>query len=49
MVESYKLFTDGACKGNPGPGGWAAVIVDAEGGKTVLSGTAAPTTNNRKE
>lgn len=49
MVESYKLFTDGACKGNPGPGGWAAVIVDAVGSKTVLSGNEAHTTNNRME
>jgi len=45
----YRLFTDGACKGNPGPGGWAAVVVDPSGAKTILSGGEAHTTNNRME
>ncbi len=42
------LYTDGACSGNPGPGGWGAIIDDM-GQKTELSGGAADTTNNRME
>jgi ribonuclease HI len=43
------VWTDGACSGNPGPGGWAAIIV-APGAETVeLSGGAGHTTNNRME
>ena len=43
-----QLFTDGACRGNPGPGGWAAIIrVDGE--ETELSGSDPSTTNNRME
>jgi ribonuclease HI len=43
------VWTDGACSGNPGPGGWAAIVV-APGGATVeLSGGARHTTNNRME
>ncbi|MFN0022575.1 MAG: ribonuclease HI [Parvularculaceae bacterium] len=45
MIEA---FTDGACAGNPGPGGWGALIV--EGGKAVeIYGGCAATTNNRME
>ncbi len=44
------LFTDGACKGNPGPGGWAAIVRDDQNGiETELSGGAAETTNNKME
>ena len=43
------VFTDGAAKGNPGPGGWGAVIVTPEGHVTELGGGAAHTTNNRME
>ena len=44
------IWTDGACKGNPGPGGWAAIVVPADGGDPVeLSGGAEHTTNNRME
>src|ERR687889_1646323 len=44
------VWTDGACRGNPGPGGWAAVVVLPGGGEPVeLSGHAAQTTNNRME
>jgi ribonuclease HI len=46
--ETYYIFTDGACKGNPGPGGWAA-IVRFEGLDTELKGYAADTTNNKME
>ena len=43
-----KLYTDGACKGNPGPGGWGCVLVYGENEKE-LSGGEANTTNNRME
>src|SRR5207253_4329989 len=39
---------DGACVGNPGPGGWAAII-DADGNREEISGAAPRTTNNRME
>ena len=42
------LYTDGACSGNPGPGGWAAVLMWGERRKEV-SGYAPSTTNNRME
>ena len=46
-------FTDGACSGNPGPGGWGALLQAVKDGKTVkqqeLCGGAARTTNNRME
>ncbi len=43
-----KLFTDGACSGNPGPGGWGAILQSGIH-KKELSGGAAETTNNRME
>ena len=44
------VWTDGACRGNPGPGGWAAIVVPPGGGEAVeLSGGAPHTTNNRME
>jgi len=50
MANSIVVFTDGAAKGNPGPGGWGAVIVTPRGDVTELGGRAAgPTTNNRME
>ncbi len=42
-------FTDGAAKGNPGPGGWGAIVVTPDGHVTELGGGAAHTTNNRME
>ena len=42
------IFTDGACRGNPGPGGWAAILRYRSTEK-ALSGFAAETTNNRME
>jgi ribonuclease HI len=42
------LYTDGACTGNPGPGGWAAVIIDGATERTV-SGADPDTTNQRME
>jgi len=43
------IFTDGACRGNPGPGAWAAIIRDAHGVESCLSGYCGETTNNRME
>ena len=45
---SVTIYTDGACSGNPGPGGWAAVLV-ANGREKELSGAEPLTTNNRME
>ena len=45
MIE---IYTDGACLGNPGPGGWAAITLD-NGSKRALSGGDERTTNNRME
>jgi ribonuclease HI len=42
------IYTDGACSGNPGPGGWAAIIAD-DGGERVVSGADPRTTNQRME
>ena len=44
----YEIFTDGACSGNPGPGGWGALI-NGPDGENELTGGAADTTNNRME
>jgi len=43
------VWTDGACRGNPGPGGWAAIVVAAGEAPVELSGGAPQTTNNRME
>ena len=48
MKKEIELFTDGACSGNPGPGGWGAVLRYA-GVEKELSGGEAETTNNRME
>ena len=45
----YIIYTDGACSGNPGPGGWGAVILDEEKNETNISGEEKDTTNNRME
>ena len=47
-MKQITLYTDGACSGNPGPGGWAAILLYGEAEK-VLSGGEASTTNNRME
>src|SRR3954454_3742695 len=44
--QSIVVFTDGAAKGNPGPGGWGAVIVTPAGEVTELGARAAETTTN---
>lgn len=46
--ESVEAFTDGACLGNPGPGGWAALL-RFRGSERELTGGEAATTNNRME
>lgn len=52
MAEFF-AYTDGACSGNPGPGGWGALLVARQNGETVkereLSGGEPETTNNRME
>jgi ribonuclease HI len=45
---SVVIYTDGACSGNPGPGGWGAILISGTHRKE-LSGGEAPTTNNRME
>ena len=45
----YKIYTDGACSGNPGPGGWGAVIFDQKDNQINISGSEKNTTNNRME
>lgn len=47
--ESIIVYTDGACTGNPGPGGWAAVIAYPEGQVQEIGGANPETTNNRME
>ena len=48
-VGMTTIYSDGACSGNPGPGGWAARILYANGTIRELGGFAAETTNNRME
>lgn len=48
MRKTVTIYTDGACSGNPGPGGWAAILRYGEHEKE-LSGGEAQTTNNRME
>jgi ribonuclease HI len=47
-MKQVDIFTDGACKGNPGPGGWAAILRMGAHEKELTGGEAA-TTNNRME
>ena len=46
--NKLEIYTDGACLGNPGPGGWAALIID-NNQERILSGNNEMTTNNRME
>ena len=48
MTATIDIYTDGACSGNPGPGGWGAILI-AEGHEKELFGSANPSTNNRME
>ena len=45
----YKIYTDGACSGNPGKGGWAAIILNEKSIQSNVSGGENRTTNNRME
>lgn len=47
-MKTVQLYTDGACSGNPGPGGWAAIL-NFNGKEKELSGSMPNTTNNRME
>ncbi|MYM32281.1 ribonuclease HI [Duganella sacchari] len=47
-MDKVEIFTDGACKGNPGLGGWGALLVAGEAEKEIFGGTR-DTTNNRME
>ena len=47
-MKQVSIYTDGACSGNPGPGGWAAILI-YNGREKVLSGGEEQTTNNRME
>lgn len=47
-MKTVTIYTDGACSGNPGPGGWGAIL-EWHGVEKELSGGAAETTNNRME
>lgn len=47
-MRTVTIYTDGACSGNPGPGGWGAIL-SYKGAEKELSGGAARTTNNRME
>ena len=45
----FKIYTDGACSGNPGKGGWAAIILDNKLISKSITGSENNTTNNRME
>jgi ribonuclease HI len=47
-LPEVTIYTDGACKGNPGPGGWAAIL-EYDGSEKIISGHDPRTTNNRME
>lgn len=49
VLTSVVIYTDGACKGNPGPGGWGALLRSADGSEKELFGGELGTTNNRME
>ena len=47
-MKKITIYTDGACSGNPGPGGWGAIL-EYKGVRKEISGGEAETTNNRME
>ncbi|MBQ6208034.1 MAG: ribonuclease HI, partial [Oscillospiraceae bacterium] len=47
-MKTVTVYTDGACSGNPGPGGWAAILIYGQA-ERELSGGEPSTTNNRME
>ncbi len=48
MTPGVVIFTDGSCRGNPGPGGWGAILIHGDHEREIWGGEAA-TTNNRME
>ena len=48
MTQTIEIYTDGACRGNPGPGGWGALLIAGNREKTMHGGEP-ETTNNRME
>ncbi len=48
MTQTVEIYTDGACRGNPGPGGWGVVLIAGQHRKTMHGGER-DTTNNRME
>ena len=48
-MNKIVIYTDGACKGNPGPGGWGALLRAADGAEKELCGGELETNNNRME
>ena len=48
MTKTIEIYTDGACRGNPGPGGWGALLIAGKHRKTMHGGDP-ETTNNRME
>ena len=48
MTDKIEIYTDGACSGNPGSGGWGAILL-YKGHEKRISGSAKETTNNRME
>lgn len=48
-MKKIKIYTDGACSGNPGPGGWCFISIDESGSEGKSSGGCSATTNNKME
>ena len=49
MAQIVDIYTDGACSGNPGPGGWGALLSYGSRSREIRGGEASDTTNNRME
>jgi len=49
VLNEVVIYTDGACKGNPGPGGWGVLLRSSDGSEKELCGGELGTTNNRME
>ena len=49
MTPSVVIYTDGACSGNPGPGGWGAILLSGANHRKEIAGGELATTNNRME
>jgi ribonuclease HI len=46
-MPAYEIYSDGACSGNPGPGGWGVIVIPPDGERRELNGFEPRTTNNR--